>query len=55
MIDPVAEGRGLKYALYGFLVAAAVVALLALPPGAPLRAPDGTFAAHGQPDLHHHA
>ena len=41
-VDPVAEGRGLKYALYGFLIAMAGVALLVLPPGAPLRAPEGT-------------
>jgi aminobenzoyl-glutamate transport protein len=42
-IDHAAEGRGLKFALYGFLAAAAFVALLALPPGAPLtRQPDGS-------------
>ncbi len=35
-IDLAGEGRGLKFALYGFLAAAAGVALLTLPPGAPL-------------------
>ena len=32
--------RGLRYALYGFLVAFGVVLLLTLPPGAPLRNPE---------------
>ena len=35
-IDHAAEGRGLKFSLYGFLAAVAGVALLTLPPGAPL-------------------
>jgi aminobenzoyl-glutamate transport protein len=34
-----AEARGLRYALFGFLGVLAVFALLALPPGAPLRHP----------------
>ena len=34
------EGRGLKWALWGFLAVSAVFALLALPSGAPLRNPD---------------
>ncbi|MBP1467521.1 AbgT family transporter [Candidatus Chloroploca sp. M-50] len=34
-----AEARGLQYALYGFLIVFAVVLLLSLPPGAPLRHP----------------
>lgn len=42
-IDHAAEGRGLKFALYGFLASAAVVALLTLWPGAPLSGqPDGS-------------
>jgi len=42
-VDAVAEGRGLKYSLYGFLIALAGVLLLVLPPGAPLsRQPDGS-------------
>jgi aminobenzoyl-glutamate transport protein len=34
------EGKGLKYATWGTLVALAAFALLTLPPGAPLRNPD---------------
>lgn len=36
----VAEAKGLKYALYGFLGTAALVALITAPPGAPLRHPE---------------
>jgi aminobenzoyl-glutamate transport protein len=35
--DPTVEGRGLRYALYAFLAAASVIALLTVIPGAPLR------------------
>lgn len=35
-----AEGRGLQYALYGFLGILVLVLLLTLPPGAPLRDPE---------------
>jgi aminobenzoyl-glutamate transport protein len=38
--DPAAESRGLRLALYGFLGAVVVIALLTLPPGAPLRNPE---------------
>jgi aminobenzoyl-glutamate transport protein len=38
-VDPVAEGRGLRGALYWFLGAVAIVLLFTLPPGAPLRDP----------------
>jgi aminobenzoyl-glutamate transport protein len=42
-VDAAAEGRGLKFALYGFLAVIAFVALLTLPPGAPLSGqPDGS-------------
>jgi aminobenzoyl-glutamate transport protein len=34
------EARGLRYALWGFLGAVAFIALLTLPPGAPLRHPE---------------
>jgi aminobenzoyl-glutamate transport protein len=36
-VVPDEERRGLKYALYGFLGALAVILLITLPPGAPLR------------------
>jgi aminobenzoyl-glutamate transport protein len=39
-VDADAEGRGLKYALYGLLAGLAVVLLITLPPGAPLRHPE---------------
>jgi aminobenzoyl-glutamate transport protein len=35
------EAKGLRAALFGFLGMAAVILLLTLPPGAPLRRPDG--------------
>ena len=35
-LSPAAEARGLKYALYAFLVVGAIIALLTLIPGAPL-------------------
>jgi aminobenzoyl-glutamate transport protein len=37
--DPVAEARGLRYAVYATLGVVALIALLTLPPGAPLRDP----------------
>jgi aminobenzoyl-glutamate transport protein len=40
------ESRGLRYALYGSLVVLAIVALLAIPPGAPLRTPEGTVGGN---------
>jgi aminobenzoyl-glutamate transport protein len=39
-VDTVAEARGLRYAGLAVLAAIAVVLLLAIPPGAPLRNPD---------------
>ena len=39
-VVPDEERRGLRYALYGFLGALALVLVLTLPPGAPLRNPD---------------
>jgi aminobenzoyl-glutamate transport protein len=39
-VDPAAESRGLKFALYGFLGSVVVIALLTVIPGAPLRHPD---------------
>ncbi len=39
-VDADAEGRGLKYALYGLLAGLAVILLITLPPGAPLRHPE---------------
>lgn len=39
-VDPTAESRGLRYALYGFLGSVIVIALLTVIPGAPLRNPD---------------
>lgn len=39
-LDPAAEARGLKYSLFAFLGAVAVILLLTLPPGAPLRHPE---------------
>ncbi len=41
VVDEKAEARGLKYSLYGFAIAIAGIALLTLPPGAPLRTPEG--------------
>jgi aminobenzoyl-glutamate transport protein len=38
-VDPVAETRGLRFALYGLIGAIVVIALLTLPSGAPLRDP----------------
>jgi aminobenzoyl-glutamate transport protein len=38
-ITPEAEARGLRFALFGFLGILAVILLLTLPPGAPLRRP----------------
>ncbi len=38
-VDPDAEARGLKYAFYGLLGIGGLIALLSLPPGAPLRDP----------------
>jgi aminobenzoyl-glutamate transport protein len=38
-VDAAAEGRGLRGALWGFLIGLAVVLLFTLPPGAPLRDP----------------
>jgi aminobenzoyl-glutamate transport protein len=40
-ITPEAEARGLRAALFGFLGMLVVILLLTLPPGAPLRRPDG--------------
>lgn len=40
-IAPEVEARGLRAALFAFLGVAAVILLLTLPPGAPLRRPDG--------------
>ncbi len=39
--DEATESRGLRSALYGFLGVLALVLLLTLPPGAPLRLPEG--------------
>lgn len=44
-IDPAGEARGLKFSLYGFLIALAGIALLVLPPGAPLRTPEGATSS----------
>jgi aminobenzoyl-glutamate transport protein len=44
-VSPEAEARGLRYALWGFLAVAVVVALLALIPGAPLARPQGDASA----------
>ena len=44
-VDLVAEGRGLKHAFYWFLGALAFILLLTLPPGAPLRRPEGALDA----------
>jgi aminobenzoyl-glutamate transport protein len=38
-VDPAAEGRGLRGALWGFLIGLAIVLVFTLPPGAPLRDP----------------
>ncbi|MBX3058129.1 MAG: AbgT family transporter [Anaerolineae bacterium] len=38
-ITPEAEARGLRFSLYGFLGVLAVILVLTLPPGAPLRRP----------------
>jgi aminobenzoyl-glutamate transport protein len=38
--DPAAQRRGLRYALFGFLGTLAIILLVTLPPGAPLRDPD---------------
>jgi aminobenzoyl-glutamate transport protein len=38
--DPVAEARGLRYALFGFLGFLALILVLTLPDGAPLRDPE---------------
>jgi len=38
-VDPAAESRGLRYALFAFLGFVALVLVLTLPPGAPLRDP----------------
>ena len=40
-ISPEAEARGLRASLFAFLGVFVVIALLTLPPGAPLRRPDG--------------
>jgi aminobenzoyl-glutamate transport protein len=40
-ISPELEAKGLRAALFAFLGVAAVILLLTLPPGAPLRRPDG--------------
>lgn len=40
-LSPQAEARGLRYALYGFLIAAAIIGALTLIPSAPLRRPAG--------------
>jgi len=40
-ISPEAEGRGLRAALFGFLAMLVVILILTVPPGAPLRRPDG--------------
>lgn len=39
-VDPQAEARGLQFALIGLLIGVAAIALLTLPPGAPLREPE---------------
>ncbi|MGE0059770.1 MAG: AbgT family transporter, partial [Dehalococcoidia bacterium] len=39
-VSPDAESKGLRYALWGMLGAVAVILLLTLPPGAPLRDPE---------------
>ncbi|MFN8482320.1 MAG: AbgT family transporter [Anaerolineae bacterium] len=40
VLDAAAEGRGLRYAMYAFLGVLALILLLTLPPGAPLRHPE---------------
>jgi aminobenzoyl-glutamate transport protein len=40
VVDDAAESRGLSYALRGFLAGLAVILLLTVPPGAPLRHPE---------------
>lgn len=40
-ITPEAEARGLRFAIFGFLGILVVILLLTLPPGSPLRRPDG--------------
>jgi len=39
-VDSAAEGRGLKFALFGFLAFLVIVVLVTAPPGAPLRDPN---------------
>jgi aminobenzoyl-glutamate transport protein len=39
-VDPVAEGYGLRGALWGFLIGLVVVLVFTLPPGSPLRDPE---------------
>jgi len=40
IVDPAAESRGLRYTLFGLIGAIIVIALLAMPSGAPLRDPN---------------
>jgi len=40
IVDPAAESRGLRYTLFGLIGAIIVIALLAVPSGAPLRDPN---------------
>lgn len=39
------DSRGLKFALYGFLAVLALLLLITLPPGAPLRSPEGATSS----------
>ena len=45
-ITPEAESRGLKFSLYAFLGVLVVILLLTLPPGSPLRRPDGQIGGN---------
>jgi aminobenzoyl-glutamate transport protein len=45
-ITPEAEAKGLRAALFGFLGILAVILLFTLPPGAPLRRPDGQIGGN---------
>jgi aminobenzoyl-glutamate transport protein len=45
-ISPEQEAKGLRWALYAFLGVLALVLLLTLPPGAPLRRPEGQVAGN---------
>ena len=45
-LTPEQEAKGLRWALYAFLAMLALVLLLLLPPGAPLRRPDGQITGN---------